>query len=81
VSGVLVGGCGCGTVRYRVADAFLYGCNLSLVTLSRGDRICVQTVRGTEREKLEITDGRDALLVFGDDLNDTGPYVGGGVWT
>ena len=43
---VLVGKCECGSVRYRVVDAFLYASNCRC-----------------SREKLELTDGRDALLV------------------
>ena len=45
---------------------------LSLLALSCGDRLRVQGFAGIEREKLEITDGANALLVYGeDDLNDT----------
>ena len=69
---VLIGACGCRTVRYRVADAFLYAMNCHCSPLPGGNRRCVQALRGIEREKLEITDGQDALLVFGEgDLNDT----------
>jgi hypothetical protein len=40
---------------------------LPLLALSRGDRVRVQGVRGIEREKLEVTDGANNLLVFGEE--------------
>ena len=69
---VLVGTCGCGAVRYRVADAFLYSANCHCSRCRAATGSAFKPFAGIEREKLEITNGLDALLVFGEeDLNDT----------
>jgi hypothetical protein len=69
---VLVGRCGCGTVRYRVEDAFLYASNCHCSRCRAATGSAFKPFAGIEREKLEITDGLDALLVVGEeDLNDT----------
>src|SRR6266536_280421 len=69
---VLVGKCGCGRVRYRVADAFLYAANCHCSRCRAATGSAFKPFAGIERAKLEITDGEDALLVFGEeDLNDT----------
>jgi hypothetical protein len=71
-TGLLVGRCGCDTVRYRVADEFLYAANCHCSRCRAATGSAFKPFAGIEREKLEITDGQDALLVFGeDDLNDT----------
>ena len=69
---LLVGGCWCGAVRYQVADAFLYAenCHCSRCRAATGSAF--KPFAGIERDKLEIVEGKDALLVTGDDLlNDT----------
>jgi hypothetical protein len=69
---VLRGECECGTVRYRVADAFRYAenCHCSRCRAATGSAF--KPFAGIEREKLELTDGQNNLLVFGEeDLNDT----------
>jgi hypothetical protein len=69
---VLVGKCGCGTVRFRVADEFLYTSNCHCSRCRAATGSAFKPFAGIEREKLELTEGEDALLVFGeDDLNDT----------
>ena len=68
---VLVGKCGCGTVRYRVADAFLYAANCHCSRCRAATGSAFKPFAGIEREKLAITDGGDALLVGEQDLNDT----------
>ena len=69
---VLIGRCGCGAVRYRVTDAFLYAANCHCSRCRAATGSAFKPFAGIEREKLEITDGSDALLVFGEeDLNDT----------
>jgi hypothetical protein len=69
---VLVGKCGCGTVRFRVADEFLYASNCHCSRCRAATGSAFKPFAGIEREKLELTEGEDALLVFGeDDLNDT----------
>jgi hypothetical protein len=69
---MLAGGCACGAVRYRVADAFLYAANCHCSRCRAATGAAFKPFAGIQREELEITDGGDALLVFGDDvLNDT----------
>jgi hypothetical protein len=69
---VLVGACQCGAVRYRVADAFLYAANCHCSRCRAATGTAFKAFAGIERERLEITDGADRLLVFGEeDLNDT----------
>jgi hypothetical protein len=69
---MLVGACGCGAVRYRVADAFLYAANCHCSRCRAATGSAFKAFAGIERTKLEITEGMDTLLVFGeDDLNDT----------
>ena len=69
---MLAGACECGAVRYRVADEFRYAmnCHCSRCRASTGSAF--KAYAGIERKKLEITDGSDTLLVFGEeDLNHT----------
>jgi hypothetical protein len=69
---VLVGKCECGAVRYQVADAFLYAANCHCSQCRAATGSAFKAFAGIEREKLEITDGHDSLLVFGEkDLNNT----------
>src|ERR671914_2673008 len=66
------GACECGAVRYRVADEFRYAmnCHCSRCRASTGSAF--KAFAGIEREKLEITEGSDSLLVYGEeDLNHT----------
>ena len=70
--GTLRGGCACGAVRYRVADEFLYAWNCHCSRCRAVTGSAYKSLAGIEREKLEITEGADQLLVVGDDdLNDT----------
>jgi hypothetical protein len=70
--GVLVGKCQCGAVRYRVADAFRYAANCHCSRCLAATGSAFKAFAGIEREKVEITDGLEGLLVFGEDeLNDT----------
>jgi hypothetical protein len=69
---VLSGKCECGAVRYRVADEFLYAanCHCSLCRAATGSAF--KAFAGIERDKLELTDGLDSLLVVGEaDSNHT----------
>jgi hypothetical protein len=69
---VLAGKCECGAARYRVADEFLYAANCHCSRCRAATGSAFKPFAGIEREKLELTDGQDALLVVGDDeLNDT----------
>jgi hypothetical protein len=68
----LGGGCWCGAVRYRVADAFLCAASCHCSRCRAATGTACKAFAGIERERLEITDGADRLLVVGDeDLNDT----------
>jgi hypothetical protein len=62
----------CGAVRYRVPDAFLYAANCHCSQCRAATGSAFKAFAGIERKKLEITQGMDSLLVFGDEeLNDT----------
>jgi hypothetical protein len=68
----LAGRCQCGTVRYRVADGFLYAANCHCSRCRAATGSAFKAFAGIERSKLEVTEGTDALLIYGDDdLNDT----------
>jgi hypothetical protein len=69
---VLLGGCWCGAVRYRVADAFLYAGNCHCSRCRAATGSAFKPYAGIERDKLEITEGAERLLVIGDNEgNDT----------
>jgi hypothetical protein len=69
---VLSGRCECGKVRYRVADAFLYAANCHCSRCRAATGSAFKPFAGIERDKLELMDGTDNLLVVGDaELNDT----------
>ena len=63
----LRGGCECGVVRYRVADEFRYAMNCHCSRCRAGTGSAFKAFAGIEREKLEVADGADRLLVYGDD--------------
>lgn len=69
---MLAGKCECGAVRYRVADEFLYASNCHCSRCRSATGSAFKPFAGIEREKLEITNGADGLLIVGDEvLNDT----------
>jgi hypothetical protein len=69
---VLDGACQCGAVRYRVADAFRYAANCHCSRCRAATGTAFKSFAGIERARLEITEGSDRLLIFGEDtLNDT----------
>ena len=69
---MLSGKCYCGAVQYHVADEFLYAANCHCSNCRRTTGSAFKPFAGIQREKLEITDGRNSLLIVGDDsLNDT----------
>ena len=68
----LEGKCECGAVRYQVEDAFEYAgnCHCSNCRASTGSAF--KPFAGIEREKLEVVQGADSLLVWGtEDENHT----------
>jgi hypothetical protein len=54
-------------VRYRVPDAFLYAANCHCSNCRAGTGSAFKPFAGIERDKLEVVEGADALLVWGDD--------------
>lgn len=66
---LLNGSCECGAVHYVVADAFGYAMNCHCSRCRAGTGSAFKAFAGIERERLEITQGADALLVFGDAAN------------
>ena len=64
---LLNGGCECGAVRYRVPDAFEYALNCHCSRCRAGTGSAFKPLGGIQREWLEVVDGADRLLVWGDD--------------
>jgi hypothetical protein len=64
---LLTGRCECGATAYRVADAFLYAANCHCSNCRAGTGSAFKPFGGIERDKLELVDGADTLLVWGDD--------------
>jgi hypothetical protein len=64
---MLAGQCECGATRYRVPDEFLYAANCHCSRCRAGTGTAFKAFAGIEREKLEVTDGSDGLLVFGEE--------------
>lgn len=66
------GRCRCGAVRYEVADEFVYAANCHCSACRAATGSAFKAFAGIEREKLTITEGLDALAIFGEDTaNDT----------
>jgi hypothetical protein len=63
----LHGGCECGAVRYRVPDAFEYALNCHCSRCRAGTGSAFKPLGGIRRERLEVVEGADRLLVWGDD--------------
>ena len=64
---LLNGRCECRAVSYRVADEFLYAANCHCSNCRAGTGSAFKAFGGIEREKLEVTQGADTLLVWGED--------------
>ena len=64
---VLSGRCECRAVRYIVADAFLYSANCHCSNCRASTGSAFKPFAGIEREKLEIVEGAETLLFWGDD--------------
>jgi hypothetical protein len=64
---MLFGRCECRAVRYQVVDEFRYAgnCHCSNCRASTGSAF--KPFAGIEREKLEIVQGADTLLVWGEE--------------
>ena len=69
---MLTGSCHCGSVRYAVADEFVYAANCHCSGCRAATGSAFKAFAGIEREKLEITEGLSQVAVFGEeDANDT----------
>jgi hypothetical protein len=69
---LLAGGCECGAVLYRVLDEFLYSANCHCSRCRAATGSAFKAFAGIEREKLELLQGSDNLLIHGEEvLNDT----------
>jgi hypothetical protein len=64
---LLGGRCECGTVRYTVADSFAYAANCHCSNCRASTGSAFKAFAGIERRRLEVTQGSDKLLVWGDD--------------
>ena len=64
---MLNGRCECRAVRYRVPDEFLYAANCHCSNCRAGTGSAFKAFAGIEREKLEILEGGETLLAWGDD--------------
>ena len=64
---MLEGRCECRAVRYRVEDAFLYAANCHCSNCRASTGSAFKPFAGIERAKLEVVEGGDTLLLWGDD--------------
>ncbi len=64
---MLNGKCECGAVHYRVADEFLYAANCHCSNCRAATGTAFKAFAGIERAKLEVVDGRDSLLIVGEE--------------
>jgi len=67
VTRMLNGRCECRAVRYRVPDEFLYAANCHCSNCRAATGSAFKAFAGIERGKLEILEGGQTLLVWGDD--------------
>lgn len=71
-SRLLAGKCFCGAIQYAVPDQFLYAMYCHCSNCRRTTGSAFKPFAGIERRKLDVTLGRDDLLVYGnDEANDT----------
>ncbi|MFL9930686.1 GFA family protein [Paraburkholderia sp. RL18-103-BIB-C] len=64
---LLAGRCLCGAVHYAVRDEFVYALNCHCSNCRRATGSAFKSFAGIERDKLCITQGKDSLLIFGDE--------------
>lgn len=68
----LAGSCRCGAVQYEVRDEFVYAANCHCSECRAATGSAFKSFAGIERDKLTITQGQDAVAIFGEELlNDT----------
>ena len=69
---MLEGRCECGDIRYQVADEFRYAANCHCSQCRAATGSAFKPFAGIERDKLELVDGLDSLLIVGEeDANNT----------
>ena len=66
---ILAGECFCRATRYAVADEFEYALNCHCSNCRRTTGSAFKPLAGIARDKLEVTDGQDSLMVYGDEEN------------
>ena len=64
---MLAGKCYCGAVQYAVPDEFRYAMNCHCSNCRRTTGSAFKPFAGIERQKLVVTEGREDLLIYGDD--------------
>jgi hypothetical protein len=64
---ILSGRCECRAVRYEVADEFLYAANCHCSNCRASTGSVFKPFAGIERGKLDVVQGADTLLVWGDE--------------
>jgi hypothetical protein len=64
----LAGSCLCGAVRYEVADAFEYAACCHCSQCRRATGSAFKPFAGIRRERLRLTAGADALLIYGEGI-------------
>jgi hypothetical protein len=64
---MMLGRCECCAVRYRVADEFRYAANCHCSNCRAGTGSAFKSFAGIERGKLEVIEGAETLLVWGDE--------------
>ena len=67
MAATLEGACECRAVRYRVADEFLYAANCHCSRCRAATGTAFKAFAGIERDKLELVDGGDNLLIVGEE--------------
>ena len=63
---MLAGRCLCGAVRYAVKDEFVYSLNCHCSQCRRATGSAFKPFAGIEREKLQVVQGEDAMMIFGE---------------
>ena len=67
---LLHGSCLCGAVQYTVHDEFRYALNCHCSQCRRATGAAFKSFAGVERDKLTLTAGDEAVLVFGNAAQD-----------
>lgn len=62
----LSGSCLCGAVVYAVSDDFAYAMNCHCLQCRRTTGSAFKPIAGIARDRLRVTQGADALMLYGD---------------